>query len=137
MDPEYRSIARILATSRAPNIIAEVTQDLLVRWPLTAMPLLAASRQLELLGQYIATLRVRAYRDRIASAEERARLQRNAVDRAAHWLVVGAWQREAQGISDQTDRQAIAALFKVAERCSGLPALALLAGVLQAMQAEN
>ncbi|ORX65509.1 hypothetical protein DL89DRAFT_296140 [Linderina pennispora] len=137
MDPEYRSIARILATSRAPNIIAEVTQDLLVRWPLTAMPLLAASRQLELLGQYIATLRVRAYRNRIASTEERARLQRNAVDRAAHWLVVGAWQREAHGISDQTDRQAIAALFKVAERSSGLPALALLAGVLRAMQAEN
>ncbi|KAJ2608023.1 hypothetical protein H4S08_004611, partial [Coemansia sp. RSA 1365] len=32
LNPELRAPARILATSTAPNIVAEVTQDLLSRW---------------------------------------------------------------------------------------------------------
>ncbi|KAJ2741654.1 hypothetical protein GGI20_005035 [Coemansia sp. BCRC 34301] len=46
--------ARILATSEAPNIVAEVTRDLLARWE-PSEPLL----KLLHLGQYVATIRAR------------------------------------------------------------------------------
>ncbi|KAJ2449366.1 hypothetical protein GGF42_004794, partial [Coemansia sp. RSA 2424] len=52
---EYRAPARILATSGAANIVAEVTHDLLVRWHANGSSPLV---QLLHLGQYIATARI-------------------------------------------------------------------------------
>ncbi|KAJ1940809.1 hypothetical protein FBU59_003696, partial [Linderina macrospora] len=141
MDPEYRSVARILATSQAPNIIAEVTQDLLVRWPLAPSGLIPASQQLVHLGQYISTLRVRSHRERLTHTEQQQRSQRNFVDRAAHWLTVSAWQNDDTRllrIADKADRQALVTMAEVAEQSAcGLPGVALMTGVLRGLRAEN
>ncbi|KAJ2491306.1 hypothetical protein IWW37_002388 [Coemansia sp. RSA 2050] len=56
MNSEYRSIARILSTSDAPNIVAEVASDLFARWqPTSQLP-----RELVHLGRYVGTMRARS-----------------------------------------------------------------------------
>ncbi|KAJ2032525.1 hypothetical protein IWW57_000176 [Coemansia sp. S610] len=51
MNLEYRSIARILSTGHAPNIVAEVARDLFARW--SGGPL----RDLVHLGRYVGSVR--------------------------------------------------------------------------------
>ncbi|KAJ2789771.1 hypothetical protein H4R20_007121, partial [Coemansia guatemalensis] len=82
---ELRAPARVLANSTAPNIVAEVTQDILTRWSTRSFEA-AHAQELLRLGQYVATFRVQAAREAVLvqQQEEKARAQqRNFVDRTA------------------------------------------------------
>ncbi|KAJ1956416.1 hypothetical protein GGI12_005312, partial [Dipsacomyces acuminosporus] len=152
---EYRAPARILSTSPAGNIVAEVAQDVFMRWPELNGPgasvnLLAAARSLLNLGQYIATFRIRTTRESVMREEEFRRLQRNFVDHAAHWVSSTLrWQRSDKrllSILDKRDAEAFNAILAVADKLAGLPgvgtnnllaALSFLGGCVLAFKREG
>ncbi|KAJ1899125.1 hypothetical protein LPJ66_002309 [Kickxella alabastrina] len=165
MNSEHRSAARLLSTSAAPNIVAEITHDVLTRWSaehtqtqiqsqgdpaLAAM--LSGTQQLMRLGQYITTFRVRSDREQLRRQAEYDRQQvRNIVDSTAH-LVAGGFRmllgRAAGGKSggalSAVDAGALEAIAAAAEHLivgGGDPAatvagLALVGGVVLALRLE-
>ncbi|KAJ2316284.1 hypothetical protein GGI00_007035, partial [Coemansia sp. RSA 2681] len=88
----YRAPARILATSGAANIVAEVTHDLLARWHANGPPPLV---QLLHLGQYIATARIH-------------QAHRGQQFEAAEWLVLEAVLRASEDASSSAAVPAMA-----------------------------
>ncbi|KAJ1943549.1 hypothetical protein GGF37_002596, partial [Kickxella alabastrina] len=165
MNSEHRSAARLLSTSAAPNIAAEITHDVLTRWcaeytqtqaQLQGDPalsvMLSGTQQLMRLGQYITTFRVRSDREQLRRQAEYDRQQvRNIVDSTAH-LVAGGFRmllaRAAGGKSGSAlsavDAGALEAIAAAAEHLivrGGDPAatvagLALVGGVVLALRLE-
>ncbi|KAJ2748943.1 hypothetical protein GGI19_005899, partial [Coemansia pectinata] len=121
---EYRASARILATGTAGNIIAEVAQDLFVRWQPTE-----ALHAVMHLGQYVGTARVQRA---LAAQQQDALTPRNIVDSAAHW-VASSLTPSAALVSDA---QAVQAMLRAAEDTQGVacvPALAFVGGMAVAL----
>ncbi|KAJ2719909.1 hypothetical protein GGI07_004924 [Coemansia sp. Benny D115] len=158
MNPEYRSVARILGTGTAPNIISEVTRDLLARWKAAQTPatVLSAARQLVHLGQYITTLRIHSAREQFRQQAELERNQRrNVIDGAAHFVASGLSSLLSVGRSDsrnklQTqDQAALLAVLRAAEDATAaaaddsagavgaVGALALVGGLSLAIRREK
>ncbi|KAJ2854835.1 hypothetical protein J3B02_002481 [Coemansia erecta] len=148
MNPEYRAAARILCTSSAPNVVAEVTRDTLERWTTQLHPqLIHSAVALLRLGQYTVTFRVRASREHKQRQKQydRGEQIRNVVDGAAHWVatgvcsVLGALSHQQAALSS-ADELAVEAMLRAAEDTAHghlVAALALTGGVALALRDEG